>query len=338
MKLANGLRFLFLASLLFPAMLLQSGTMANADWREEMGRMRIGFLDKAAGAEPVLQMEPFRLAIEEKLGLTIELVPFANLAGMARAQAAARLEYAIYPATTYAATWINCECIEPLVVPAAGDGSTATRSILITRRNSAIRSPADLQGRSVWVLRKEGIIAERFAFHAMKSEAADLDTAMIEVLSADNPRSVIERFAAGEGDALIGWSSMQGEAATGYSRGTARLLAEIAGGFENYSITWQSPALPHPVHAIRKNMDAQAKNLLREVLTQMNVQDPVAYDAVEPVFEGGLQTVPHAAFQPAIAFVRSLLPEDARKIDMDDGSTDTGSGNTKSESNTPDSE
>lgn len=309
-----------------------SSSRAFADWREDMGRLRIGLASDRAGGDTISRYEPFRLAIEEKLGLTVELVPFSSLESLARAHAGGRVEYAIYPATSYAAVWINCECIEPLAVAAAGDGTTAAHSVLVTRNDSQVRGPVDLEGRKVWLLAEKGILTRYYALHAMQAEFPDLEQKSIEWLTADNPRAAIRRFVAGEGDALIGWSSLTGDMAQGYSRGTPRLIAEQVGDFSGFRTVWQSQPLPHHVHAIRKKVDGEARQLLREALTTMETQDPVAYDTIEPVFEGGLQAVPHSAFQSAIRFVRSLLPEgeagrtpDERISGEADGNSDSAS-------------
>ena len=111
---------------------------------------------------------------------------------------------------------------------------------------------------------------------------------------------------------------MRGEEAKGYTRGTLNLLAQKTKATPlPYKIIWQSSAIPHRPHVVKKSLAAEAKALLRKALTQMVTSNQVAYDAVEPVFSGGFTIAQHAQFQPIIDYVSDLVPNpDTSKPDQ----------------------
>ncbi len=69
-------------------------------------------------------------------------------------------------------------------------------------------------------------------------------------------------------------------------------------------IIWRSSPVPHRVHAVRKNLDGEAKNILRGLLGQMFGNDPVAYDSIEPMFGGGFITARQSQFEPLAQMFR----------------------------------
>jgi len=306
--------------------------LAEANWREETGTFRIGFIATRAMVSSVADVEPFRLAVEEKLGLPVEMLPMRDLSRLAGAHVDGRIEYAIYPATTYAAAWVNCECIEPVAVAMAGDKTTAVHAVVIGRTASNVSRPEDISGGKLWLLTDDEAILQQIAISELRKDGVAIDQGNTEFLSASAPREAMTRFISGEGDAIIGWSSMAGDVATGYSRGTLKTLVELDTTPNRYSVVWQSQAIPHRVHAVRKNLDGEAKRILRDTLAAMFDGDPVAYDSIEPVYGGGFQILPQSAFSGVVAFIRTNLPEGAKSDDPDagvnpqEGSSDSRSG------------
>lgn len=159
---------------------------------------------------------------------------------------------------------------------------------------------------------------QQFGISGLKADGIEINRGDTVFLTADTPREAMDRFISGEGDALIGWSSLQGDIAAGYSRGTLKQLAERGGTAGRYTVVWQSPAIPHRVHAVRKNLDGEAKRILRETLAGMFEDDPIAYDSIEPVYGGGFQTIPQSAFSGAIKFVLSLVPGQIENEEKDE--------------------
>ena len=115
-----------------------------AEWRDEIGALRIGAVSERGVSASLARLEPFRLAIAEKLDTDVELFPARDYPVLIDALADGRLDYAVLSAVAYAAAYNHCECVEPLVIAANGAGQTAFRQIVLTRSDR----PASLQARS----------------------------------------------------------------------------------------------------------------------------------------------------------------------------------------------
>lgn len=134
-------------------LLLHGATSAaDTNWREETGRFRIGFVSVKPMSAALADVEPFRLAIEEQLGLPVEALPMNDLSRLAGAHAEGRVEYAVYPATTYAAAWVKCECLEPVAVAMADDKTTAIHVVVIGRTAGGRLRARELPGKKIWLL------------------------------------------------------------------------------------------------------------------------------------------------------------------------------------------
>lgn len=283
--------------------------ISKADWRTDLGVFRVGIVVGEDVAGNLARVELFRLALSDALGMNVEIFPARNTSSLIEAHRGSRIEYAIYSASAYAATWILCECVEPLVLPLAVDQTSTFRAVIIsgpsgpgnlgdlTPKNLAIpRSRAvGASEIAVYELEKQGVLPKGISELTLTGELMTLEQAVNGVLD-------------GKFGAMLGWSSMAGDKLSGYSRGSLKALAEANGGeAKGYNIIWQSLDIPHPPHAIRKNLPSEAKRILRETLQQMFLEDPGAYDSIELQYGGGFEVARHGQFSSVLDFVRAKM-------------------------------
>ena len=272
---------------------------SQADWRKDIGTFRIGIVAGNDVAGTISKIEPFRAAVSKALGLKVEIFPARNYQTLINAQTAARIEYAIYSASAYATAWKACKCVEPLAVPKSDDDASNYYSIIISGENGP-KSTSQLATAKLAGLSKNSFAGHLFAVQQLKSQGVNLpETIEFEPSGED----ALMKFDEGKYGALIGWSSLVGEQSEGYSRGTLKLLIK-----KSYKIIWQSSPIPHRPHVVKKSLAGEAKILLRALLTDLIESNPVAYDAVEPVFSGGFNVARHAQFQQIISYVDALVP------------------------------
>jgi len=312
-----------LVFLAFAAMFSQ----AMADWREELGVFRIALVTSDNEADSRAALEPFRLVVQEKLGLQAELRTDRQLDRLIINQSDRPAEYLILPASAYAAVWLRCECIEPLVVARSADGEEAVRSVLIVRSESGINTLTQLGGRTVLGLSEHSLVG-----YAIPRKFADEAASGIDWQLSDSAEEALHRFVSGQGDALTGWIPA-GQNPAIASRGTLARLKELAAGGQSFSVLWQSEPVPNRVHAVRKNLDGEAKRLLRDLLTGLNDNDPITYDQLEPDFSGGFLPARQSQFSYLIDF----LNEQAKTAPVDGaGAEEDASGGLQDEPDNPD--
>ncbi|MBL4890883.1 MAG: PhnD/SsuA/transferrin family substrate-binding protein [Rhizobiaceae bacterium] len=295
-----------LLAVLSPLLFTGSFGVSKADWRTDLGVFRVGIVVGEDVAGNLARVELFRLALSEALGMNVEIFPARNMSSLIEAHRGSRIEYAIYSASAYAATWILCECVEPLVLPLAVDQTSTFRAVVISGP-SGPGNLRDLKLENLAIPRSRAVGASEIAMYELEKQGV-LPKGVSELAPTGKMMSseqAVNGMLDGKFGAMLGWSSMIGDNLSGYSRGSLKALAEANGGeAAGYNIIWQSLDIPHPPHAIRKNLPAEAKRILRETLQQLFSEDPSAYDSIELQYGGGFAVARHGQFLSVLDFVR----------------------------------
>jgi phosphonate transport system substrate-binding protein len=279
---------------------------AKADWRSDVGIFRVGFVVEGDRAAHLARLEPFRLVLTDELGIEVEFYPAPDAMALINAFTSARIEYAVLPAIGYALAEVACKCIEPLVVPKAGDSTDGFHAVLIGRPGGPV-SASELSGRTVASLDRESMTGHKLVMNLLVSEGLLASPESIGLHETASPSGAVESLIEGKADALIGWSSLTGNPAEGYSRGTLRQINRLTQGrAPDYPVLWKSPQIPHHPHVVRRKLGGEAKRLLRDTLLNLYEDDALAYDAVEPVLGGGFAATRPDRFNMLVRFVDGM--------------------------------
>jgi phosphonate transport system substrate-binding protein len=262
---------------------------AAAQWREEVSVFRVGIADDSAAAARV---EPFRLALEQKLELPVEIITSRDYPALIESMLQKRIDYGMLSATAYAALWNLCECVEPLAVAESGNGATAFRTAIFAPRDGP-RSIEDLKGNRLAVIESDSVSGDLLALDELEQAGLLAGADKIEIVAFKTGREALDALDAGTVAAYLGWIA---ELNGGGDTGTLRELAARHGDASGYSIVWRSSEIPYRVHAVRSELPGELKEIVRQALLAMFEDNPVAYDAIEPHFGGGFAPVDHSQF------------------------------------------
>ncbi|HEY5080727.1 MAG TPA: phosphate/phosphite/phosphonate ABC transporter substrate-binding protein [Bauldia sp.] len=260
-----------------------------ADWRDATKVLRVGFLSSASPAGDVKRLEPFRAYLETRISLPVELVPATTAAALIDAEVTGRVAYAIDSAAGYATAAAECACVEPLAAPIAADGSRGYHAILVVRADSPIHDLAGMAGSRLAVSAADSLAGRLVPMKAFATAGIDPATHFASLFEAPGPEDAIAAVLDGRADVATGWSSIEGDAASGYSFGVlTRMVLERRLAMDRVSIVWQSPLIPFGPHVVRKEMPPELKALLSNALTAMAKEAPDVLDAVDrSTFTGG---------------------------------------------------
>ncbi|MCB1459245.1 MAG: PhnD/SsuA/transferrin family substrate-binding protein [Nitratireductor sp.] len=282
------------------------GSVAFADeWRTELGAFRVGIVGGSDLRGAAARAEPFRLALEEGLAMPVEIFATRDYPSLIDAATRSRIEYAVLSPLAFAATRKSCDCFEPLVAASSGDGTDSYRMVVIASATGP-QNPQGLNGAAVGALRVGGAGGLDLALLELAGNGLDLRQTPNRLVLFDQGSQLLSALQNGEVAAIIGWSTLAGDPTEGYSRGTLQQLAATGGEISDYRVIWKSAPIPYRVHAVRSNLDAEAKTVLRSLLPAMFEADPVAYDSIEPVYGGGFV----AARPGQFTVLEKLLPQD----------------------------
>lgn len=284
---------------------------ANAEWREDIGVFRIGIVTQGDTTGTLARAEPFRGAVAEALDMDVEFFPASSVNAVMDALRDDRIEYAMLSASGYSLINSICECVEPIAIPRASDSTDAYHLIAITRFGENL-SLQQLVDANVAVLSGSSILSAQLIRFLLTRDQPSLNLDQLEFKSERTSQETEAAFLAGKYDVLFGWSSLNGEPAEGFGRGTLRrLVSDSRSDGIAYDVLWTSPSIPHRPHVIRKKLPGEAKSLLRDLLTNLFDRNPIAYDSIEPIYGGGFSSTRSDRFQVLDEFFLSQKEKEA---------------------------
>jgi phosphonate transport system substrate-binding protein len=261
---------------------------ARADWRDDVKVLRVGILGGTDPAYRLATLEPFRVYLQDKTRVPVEIVPAATYDALIDAQAEGKVDYAIYSATAFATAVVKCDCVEAFAAPVAADGSLGFYAILVGRAGDSIATLAGAEGKRIGLGPADSVAGSIVPRHALAADGIDPDTYFLGITEFPAPELAVKAMLRGEVDVAAAWSSLTGSESLGYSFGTLnRLVAEGMLGMDRIRIVWQSRLIPFGPHALRTSLPPELKSVLSGALLSMAREDTEALDAVDRLGFGG---------------------------------------------------
>lgn len=260
-------------------------TLAWAQDRQtKVKELRIGLLGGENTQDRLKRYDAFQRLLQEKLGVTVKLFPAADYAGVMQGFAAGQIDVSELSPAAFAGAWLDCQCVEPVVVPQEKDGSIFYVALMITRKDSGITSIEQMKGHSLAFtdpnsasgylipsasLRARGIDLTDGKYFSRVGFSGGHEQGMIAVLNRQY-------------DACVVWSSGLGEEASGFTRGVPRVMVDKGMlKMADISIIWRSAKVPNGPWTVRASLPAELKQAFREFMLDLPVSHKDIYDSVE---------------------------------------------------------
>lgn len=270
---------------------------AAADWRDDVKVLRVGVVLASNAPYRLAQLEPFRLYLQDKLGLPVEIAPERSYRALIEAQESARIPYAIHTASSFAAAAAACGCVEAVAVPTAMDGAKGFHAILLARSDGAIGSLADAKGARLALAPADSMTGYLLPMKEFEKEGIDPASYFAATSTLADQRSAVAALLRGETDVAAAWSSLTGDFTAGYSFGVlADMVASAELSMDEVRVIWQSPLIPFGPHVVRSDLPEELRSLLKDALLALAEENPAAYDAVDRVGGGGFTEADTALF------------------------------------------
>ncbi|MEJ8476206.1 phosphate/phosphite/phosphonate ABC transporter substrate-binding protein [Roseibium algae] len=292
--------------LVFSAILLALAANSPAAGQDDFQRLRLGV--SLSPDEAIRErIEPFRLYLEEKLDVPVDLFLIDTLGQLAEALANGDIDYARLSSSSYAAVYSECECIEPLATVRPDGFPARFYSVLIAKTAKPRKTIADLKGGRLGVGDHLSIASYRVPLSNLLAEGIDPRKHFRTMVQVKGEIEGLQAVLDGRIEASLGWSSLAGAPNTGYTAGSLNdFFLRGAAGFDKLQIVWRSQPIPYNAHAVRSGLPDHTKRQLRGALLDLLEADPLAYFSREPDFPGGLEPVVHADYR---AVLRSYEPD-----------------------------
>jgi phosphonate transport system substrate-binding protein len=276
---------------------------ACADWRDDIGTFRIGIVAEPGGGNTVSGLSRLTDAYADALGMRVEFVVARDYAALIEAQASGRVQYAIYSALAYATASERCGCVEPLVAPVDADGAVGIRSVLVTR-DGRLPDLAAIASHRIAIAPADNVGGALLPLAALSAQGVKIAQDSPFLARAASATGAETMLSGGEVDGLFGWEPADADGQPARSRGTVARL-EAAGIPEaSLRLLWTSGLLRYGPHAVRSDLDPEAKRRLTVFLTNVKSQTPDVYDLLERAHSGGFAPAAQKDYAMALAIVR----------------------------------
>ncbi len=264
---------IFIGALAVLHVLLALTAASYAGWREDMGTFRIGMLADPGSSRMIAGLSEIRRAFSGALGMPVQIFVARDYAALIDAQATSRVEYAIYSTMAFATARRLCDCVEPLVVRQGVDFDTGIRSVLLVRK-SILQAEAGIEAAKIALTQGDGIAGAIIPAMALSGTQAPRGITSEQLVIAASESDSESMLANGKVDGLFGWvKSNHGEEMPGLT-GTMARLSQAGLAADSMDIYWRSGLIPYGPHAIRADVEDEAKDLLREFLTGLSQTKP----------------------------------------------------------------
>ena len=269
--------------------------MARADWRDELGTLRIGMLDAVAINLSPGEMERIKSAYSDALKMPAEIYRARDLPALVDALVSGRVDYAMMSAAAYASASLICACVEPLAKPVMSDRSDATRAVLFM--DPAIAEPAIAASKGIAVPSLDSFNTYGAALAGLQKTIPQFKAGEAWII-ASGTDGVVSDFLSGKVDGFIVPLPANRPVGSELANGDP-LTVSLKEGKRSYKVAWRSEPIANGPHAVRQNLAGEAKIALSAFLQGLSVNDPDLNDILLP--EGAVNFGPAASADYAFA-------------------------------------
>jgi phosphonate transport system substrate-binding protein len=277
------IRFAF-AGLALIAPLVVPRVARAQDWKQQVKEFRVGLLGGENTSSRLARYDAFQHLLQETIGVPVKLYPAADYAGVMQAMGAGQLDLSEFSPSAFAGAWLDCRCVEPVVVPLEKDGTVFYVAVMVTRKDSGIASIEQMKGHSLaWAdpnsasgylipsasLKAAGISLADGAYFSRTGFAGGHEQGLVAVLNKQY-------------DACVTWTSGQGEIAQGYSRGALRGMVDRGMlKMSDVNIIWKSGKIPNGPWGLRSALPADLKAKFTAFMLDLPKSHKDIYDQIE---------------------------------------------------------
>ena len=256
---------------------------ADSD-KDKIKEFRVGLLGGENTQDRLARYGKFQELLQQKLGIPVKLFPAADYAGVMQGIAAGQLEMAGFGASAFAGAWLDCKCVEPIVVPQENDGSTYYYSVMVVRADSGIKTLEDMKGHSLAWADPNSTSGYLIPSATLKSKGIDLADGVYfsrTGFAGGHEQGVVAMLNK-QYDACVTWTSGQGDIKDGYSRGNLRTMVDRGMlKMSDVNIIWQSGKIPNGPWAVRTALPAELKKQVTDFMLDLPKSHRDVYDDIE---------------------------------------------------------
>ncbi|MFC4667191.1 phosphonate ABC transporter substrate-binding protein [Seohaeicola nanhaiensis] len=270
---------------LFLAALLATTAIAGQAMADDakITEFNIGLLGGENAQDRLNSNECLRAYAEEALGVPVKLFAPADYNGVIQGLLGGTLDMAWLGSSGYAATYLqNPDAVEPVLVKANLDGSYTYHSIGFARKESGIKSLADVKGKKFGFgdpNSTSGYLIPSIEIPQITGASMEPGKYFGEVVFTGGHEQTIVAVAHGDIDAGVTWADGLGNWEDGYNSGALRKAVDAGLVNMNDMVEiWKSKPIPEGPVVLKKSLPQDVKVKMTELVQNMiNVDKDCTY-------------------------------------------------------------
>ena len=254
------------------------------DWKSQVKEFRIGLLGGENTQDRLKRYDAYQKLLQTSLGVPVKLFPAADYAGVMQGLAAGQLDATEFSPSAFAGTWLDCHCVEPVVVPQEKDGSIFYIAAMVVRKDSGIASVDDMKGHSLAFTDPNSASGYLIPSATLRGKGIDLADGKYFSrvgFSGGHEQGVVAVLNR-QYDACVVWTSGIGDESAGFTRGVLRSMVDKGMlKMGDVRIIWKSGNVPNGPWAVRSALPVGLKQAFHDFMRALPASHKDIYDSIE---------------------------------------------------------
>jgi len=263
-------------------------------WQKEHPTIKYGVISLETAVDIVKSQKVFAEYAGKELGVKFELFTASEYAGIMNALISGQVQVGWLGASSYAGTWIDCKCVEPIAGAQDPVGGMGYNSVLIVKSDSSYKSEADLKGKTVARNDPHSTSGYTIPTVAWAERGESIDKYFNSPLSGGHQQTIVGVMN-GTYDGGFTWTT-KGDRIGGIRKMLDKGLLKR----EDIRVVWTSPLIPTPPVVIRSDLPLAMKFDLEKLFLRLDEREPEMARAVAQGDTLGMQRVYHEDYVPVI--------------------------------------
>jgi phosphonate transport system substrate-binding protein len=269
-------------TLLAAAALVALAASAHA---EDLKEFRIGILggeneaDRLRNFQCMVDKLPAAIGVEK-----VSLFPAADYDGVIQGLLGGTLDYAELGASGYAKIYLsNPTAVEPILTTVQTDGAKGYYSIMVARKDSGIKTVADLKGKKLGYADPDSTSGYLVPLVTLpEALGAPVDQVVASTGFGGGHENLVLEVLKGTFDAGTTFGSGVGDFKDGYTSGNLRKMVDKGIlNMDDLVEVWKSPLIPNGPVVVRTSMNDDMKAKFKQFMMDLPTSDPACFSAVQ---------------------------------------------------------
>ncbi len=265
------------------AFALSCGTAARA---ETVETFRVGILGGENEADSLRNYQCLADKLPAAIGVKeVKLFPATDYDGVIQGLLGGTLDYAELGASGYAKIYLaNADAVEPILTTVQTDGSQGYYSIMVARKDSGIKTLADMKGKKLGFADPDSTSGYLIPVTSLPK---DLDNVAVKDFFGETGfggghENLVLAVKDGKFDAGTTFGSGVGDFDEGYTSGNLhKMVSKGMIDMKDFVELWKSPLIPNGPIVVRTALDADLKAKFKQFMVDLPKTDPACFSAIQ---------------------------------------------------------